>query len=71
VANKLFDGAYLISTQGRFVLINGEQIVKIEAQQADGGWAIVMHLSDGSKYTLEETQGDDFYNNFMKDIIKL
>lgn len=59
VATKPFLTNYRIPTSTGYVVLNGEQITKIEAiKVADAfgmtnqGWKVVFHLSDGSQQTI-------------------
>ncbi|HZH29946.1 MAG TPA: hypothetical protein VEY11_04225 [Pyrinomonadaceae bacterium] len=71
MATKPFNYTYQINVNDGYVLINGEQIVKIDARRQADSWKVVLHLSDGSNYTLEGKQGDLFANEYvLKDVMK-
>lgn len=50
VANKPFATNYRIPIPSGYVVLNGDQITKIEAKKTPvtDGWTVTFHLSDGS-----------------------
>lgn len=73
VANNPFATNYRIPTPTGYVVLNGEQITKIEALKAADlgmaaqGWKIVFHLSDGST---QEVHHSLWTANFVKNVFE-
>lgn len=52
LATKPFNSEYYARTPNGFVLINGEQIVKIETAKNGDNWDVVFYLSGGTSHTV-------------------
>ena len=75
VAIKPFATNYRIPVRTGYVVLNGDQITKIEAIKvvdAFGGaqeaWKLIFHLSDGSTH---EIHPSDWTKNFVRDVFEL
>lgn len=60
MANKPFHINYRISTPDGFVILNGDQITKINVKRSPIGWHVEFHLSDGSVYGTRDEWGTKF-----------
>jgi hypothetical protein len=73
VPSKPFSTNYRIPTATGYVVINGEQIVKIVASRdsvftlGEDSWKITFHLSDGSIYDLNPS---GWTRNFVRDVFQ-
>jgi hypothetical protein len=76
VANKPFSTNYRIPTLQGYIVINGEQITKIDAiRQYDAlglpvspeAWTVIFYLSDGNKH---EIRPSEWTSNFVQDVFK-
>jgi hypothetical protein len=76
VASKPFNTSYKIKTPQGHIVLNGDQITKIEANRppvnpfgapVENSWVIVFHLSDGSKHSIEPS---DWTREFAKEIFE-
>jgi len=57
LATKPFNSQYYVSTpNGGFVLINGEQIVKIETVKKDDNWDVIFYLSGGITHSVSANE---------------
>jgi hypothetical protein len=60
VATKPFNISYRINKPNGFILVNGDQITKIEATKIANEWQVVFHLSDGSSHKLKRAWSTKF-----------
>lgn len=60
MATKPFNITYRINKADGFILVNGEQITKIEATKMGKEWQVVLHLSDGSSHKLKQAWSTKF-----------
>ena len=60
MAKNPFNISYRIKKPDGFVLVNGDQIVKIEAKKTANEWQVVFHLSDGSSHKLNRAWSTKF-----------
>lgn len=60
-----FHTVYKVPYPGGVILINGDQVVKIDAQKVGEGWAVTLHLSDGNKHIFEGSTGVYFANTYV------
>lgn len=74
VATKPFETNYRLHTPTGYVVLNGDQVTKIEAIKtsdafgmAGQGWRIVFYLSDGSKQEVPQSTWTD---NFVKEVFE-
>jgi len=68
VANKPFNISYRINRQDGFILVNGEQIAKIEAKKIGKEWQVVFHLSDGSSHSLSRAWSTKFVKETLGEV---
>ncbi len=66
MATKPFNTNYHIDTPEGFVLVNGDQITKIEALKRGDNWDLTLHLSDGSTQLVKANR---FTNHLAQEII--
>jgi hypothetical protein len=52
VATKPFNTNYHVRTAEGFVLLNGDQITKVEAVKKGDNWDIIFYLPDGTSHTV-------------------
>ncbi len=74
VPTKPFSTNYRIPVRTGFVVINGDQVTKIEANKASNAsageqeaWRLVFHLSDGSTH---EILPSAWTRNFVRDVFE-
>jgi hypothetical protein len=68
VAKKPFHINYKILTPDGFVVLNGDQIVKITAQKMPKkGWKVIFHLADGTTQVVTS----EWATAFVKEIEEL
>ena len=74
VANKPFETNYRIPTQTGYIVLNGNQITKIEAIRVTDvigrpqeDWKIIFHLSDGST---QEVGHSNWTRNFVHEVFE-